>query len=60
MFIVGISLPVSLRSNGGWMPQLQFLPFGFAAIFLAQIIAFRLFGFNVSKLREIDEEDERR
>jgi len=58
LVIVGTALPVSLKGSGGWLPQLQFLPFWFAVMFLAQIVVFRLFGFDVSKPREIDGEDE--
>ncbi len=55
LLLVGVSLPASFptTSEGGWFPRVQFAPLWIVAIFLAQIIAFRLFRIDISKPVEV-------
>lgn len=58
LLIVGVALP--MIRNDGWFPPIEFFPLGLAALLLAQVIAFRLFGIDVSKSSGADLVEERR
>lgn len=55
LVIVGASLPVAF--DGSWFSWVKFIPLWLIAFFLAQIVAFRLFGINVAQTAEDWSED---